>query len=65
LGILLDAENKNILVVQGVKNYGGEPDRGKVKVLRSDNGGEYTSTEFKAYLAGKGIEYQLSIPGQP
>ena len=33
----------------------------KVKVLRSNNGGEYTSTEFKAYLAGKGIEHQLSI----
>ena len=32
-----------------------------VKVLRSDNGGEYTSIEFKAYLADKGIEYQLCI----
>jgi len=36
----------------------------KVKVLRSDNR-EYTSTEFKAYLAGNGIEHQLSIPGRP
>jgi len=39
--------------------------RRKVKVLRSDNRSEYTSTEFKAYLAGKGIEYQLSISGRP
>ena len=38
--------------------------RRKVKVLRFDNGGEYTSKEFKAYLAGKGIEHQLSIPGR-
>ena len=38
--------------------------RRKVKVLRSNNGGEYTSTEFKAYLAGKGIEHQLSISGR-
>jgi len=37
----------------------------KVKVLRSDNGGKYISTVFKAYLAGKGIEHQLSIPGRP
>jgi len=37
----------------------------KVKVLRSDNGGEYIFKEFKAYLAGKGIEHQLSIPGRP
>jgi len=37
----------------------------KVKVLRSDNKDEYISTEFKAYLAGKGIEHQLPIPEQP
>ena len=37
----------------------------KVKVLRFDNGGKYTSTKFKAYLAGKGIEHQLSISGRP
>jgi len=37
----------------------------KVKVLRFDNGGEYTSIEFKAYLAGENIKHQLSIPGRP
>ena len=36
----------------------------KVKVLRSDNGGVYTSMGFKAYLAGKGIKHQLSISGR-
>jgi len=36
----------------------------KVKVLRSDNGGEYTPTDFKAYLAGEGIKHQLCISGQ-
>ena len=36
----------------------------KAKVLKLDNGGEYTSTEFKAYLADKGIEHQLSIAGR-
>jgi len=34
-----------------------------VKVLRSDNGGEYTSKEFKDYLASKGIKHHLSITG--
>jgi len=43
-----------------VKNQKGR----KVKVLRSDNGGEYTSMEFKAYLPGKGIKHRLSISGQ-
>ena len=37
----------------------------KVRALRSDNGGEYTSTEFKEYLARHGIKHQLSIPGRP
>jgi len=37
----------------------------KVKVLRSDNGGEYTSKEFKDYLASMGIKHQLSISGRP
>ena len=35
----------------------------KVKVLRSNKGGDYTSKEFKDYLASKGIKHQLSIPG--
>jgi len=36
-----------------VENQKGQ----KMKVLRFDNGGEYTSKEFKAYLARKGIEH--------
>ena len=36
----------------------------KVKVLRFDNGGKYTSKEFKDYLASKRIKYQLSISGR-
>jgi len=36
----------------------------KVKVLRSDNGGEYTSKEFKDCLASKDIKHQ-SISGRP
>jgi len=32
-----------------------------VKLLRSDNGGEYTFAKFKAYLAGEGIDHELSI----
>lgn len=36
----------------------------KVKTLRGDNGGEYTSKEFE-YLAKHGIRHQLTIPGTP
>ena len=37
----------------------------KVKKLRTDNGGEYTSTEFKSYLKKEGIEHQYTIPKTP
>lgn len=36
-----------------------------VKVLHSDNGGEYTSREFNEYLAKHGIRRQITIPGTP
>jgi len=37
----------------------------KLKVLRSDNGGEYKSKEFKAFIASKGIEQQFTTPYTP
>ena len=40
---------------------------GSITILkgeRTTNGGEYTSKEFKDYLASKGIKYQLSISGR-
>ena len=36
-----------------------------VKTLRTDNGGEYTSTEFEEYLRNEGIKYELTIPKCP
>ena len=37
----------------------------KIKILRSDNGGEYRSKEFMNYLKEKGIQHQLSVPRTP
>ena len=37
----------------------------KLKCLRSDNGGEYTSKEFKAYCAKYGIRHEKTAPGTP
>lgn len=37
----------------------------KLKIFRSDNGGEYTSKEFETYLKNEGIIHQTSIPGTP
>ena len=37
----------------------------KVKVLRTDNGGEYTSKEFEQYLKKQGPQHGLTVPKTP
>jgi hypothetical protein len=37
----------------------------KVKALRSDNGGEYISNEFKYFWSRKGIRRELIVPHNP
>lgn len=37
----------------------------RIKVLRSDNGGEYTSKDFKCFYADVGIGKELTIPYIP
>ena len=36
-----------------------------IKTLRTDNGGEYISTEFNLYLTKEGIKHELTIPHTP
>lgn len=37
----------------------------KIKILRTDNGGEYTSTEFEEYLQKEGIRHEKTVPKTP
>ena len=37
----------------------------QLQTLRTDNGGEYLSTEFKEYLRAEGIRHELTIPKTP
>ena len=37
----------------------------KIKTLRSDNGGEYTSAEFATYLTKEGVRHELTIRHTP
>jgi transposase InsO family protein len=39
--------------------------RKKIKVLRTDNGGEYTSKEFMDFCAKEGIMRELIVPYHP
>ncbi|KAL8116619.1 hypothetical protein AgCh_022965 [Apium graveolens] len=48
--------------VEVEKQIGGDAN---IKILRSDRGGEYLSTEFREYLKECGIVSQLTPPGTP
>ena len=37
----------------------------KIKILRSDNGGEYTSKEFDAFCKDVGIKREITTPYNP
>ena len=37
----------------------------KIKTLRADNGGEYTSTDFEDFLKEKGIRHETTVPHSP
>ena len=37
----------------------------KIKIFRSDRGGEFTSNDFKTYLSQHGITHHLSCPHTP
>ena len=37
----------------------------KIAALRTDNGGEYVSIEFKEYLKLRGIRHELTVPYTP
>ena len=37
----------------------------KIRVLRTDNGGEYTSNEFMEYCSAKGIKKEHTVPHTP
>ena len=37
----------------------------KLRILHSDNGGEYTSKQFESYLKSEGIRHQRTIPKTP
>src|SRR4051812_12783409 len=37
----------------------------RIKILRNDNGTEYTNNEFCAYLSSQGIQHQMTCPDTP
>lgn len=55
-------------VFEKFKQYEAEVTTGtgqKIQRLRTDNGGEYTSAEFEAYLRKRGIRHETTTPNTP
>ena len=52
-------------VFQGFKALVEKQTGRKIRMLRSDNGGEYTSKEFDAFCRQEGIQRQLTVPYTP
>lgn len=52
-------------VTYAEKYFEGQGTFHKVLKLRSDNGGEFTSTEFATYLKAQGVEHQLTLSYAP
>ena len=44
-----------------VENFTGR----KVKILKTDNGGKFTSTQFEAHLKACGVRHELTVPKTP
>ena len=42
-----------------------KPTGRKLKTLRTDNGGEFTSAEFDGYLKAEGVRHELTVPKTP
>ena len=36
-----------------------------LKAIRTDNGGEFTSTKFETYLKAEGVKHELTVPKNP
>ncbi|KAG7556871.1 Integrase catalytic core [Arabidopsis suecica] len=62
---LLPSKDRVLEAFINFQNYVTNHYNAKIKIFRSDNGGEYTSHAFKQHLAKHGIIHQTSCPYTP
>jgi transposase InsO family protein len=62
---LLAAKSNTLAVVKMFKAKVEVETRRRLRILRMDNGGEFTSIEFETYYAENGIERQHTMPYTP
>ncbi|CAJ2635289.1 unnamed protein product [Trifolium pratense] len=62
---LIKAKNESFDVFKRFKKKVEKESEKSIKILRTDGGGEYTSNEFKQFLADQGIEHEVTAPYTP
>ncbi|WZZ35042.1 hypothetical protein YC2023_018443 [Brassica napus] len=62
---LIPSKDRVIDAFKNFQTYVTNHYHAKIKILRSDNGGEYTSYAFKSHLSHHGILHQTSCPYTP
>jgi transposase InsO family protein len=64
VAVLLDSK---VAVADAIKRHQAATEEcgRKLRVLRTDNGGEFTTAEFVAYCANEGIQCHYSTPYSP
>ncbi|KAG7533197.1 Integrase catalytic core [Arabidopsis thaliana x Arabidopsis arenosa] len=62
---LLPSKDRVLEAFKNFHTYVTNQYNAKIKIFRSDNGGEYTSQAFKEHLASHGIIHQTSCPYTP
>ena len=66
IGIPVAYKKSGIPVFSEISCHGGERETGNpLKRLRTDNGGEYISREFKEYFSKHGIRNEKTVTGTP
>lgn len=62
---ILKNKNETAKIFKIFKAYVENQTEQKIKILRSDNGGEYLSNFLKSYLEESGIQHQFTVPYTP
>ena len=62
---LLSAKGETAAAIKRFKAAAEMESERKLRVLRTDNGGEFTSAEFAEYCADQGVRRHLSAPYSP
>jgi IS30 family transposase len=63
--VLLPSKDASVDAIKKVQAKAEKESGHKLRVLRTDNGGEFTVAKFAAYCTDEGIKGHFSVPHSP